>query len=269
MDLTTIALLLLFLCVGAAAGLTGGVVWARKRSAAAAAMTDVTNMPDIPKQWPLAARGIVTTGEAEVWQWLRATFHDHHVLVKVPVLRFTSPMQPDRQQREICLNRLSAVYTTFAVCSADGTVVGCVDVPGKRGLDQPRRELKEALLADCHIAYTVVRYGSLPRPEAMRAAFLGEDADAPETLPYRAPVPTDSSFDNEIAAFNLAKKRAAKVAAQRQINQLARERSNRRETVPGQPDVPTVGAARTNNRRAGEWENSFAEDPDTRPARLQ
>ena len=266
MDLTTIALLLLVLGAAAAAGLTGGVVWMRKRSAAS---TDMTVMTDMPEQWPLKARGLVTTGEVEVWNWLRATFHDHHVLIKVPVLRFTTPLARDRKQREKWLTRLSAVYTTFAVCSADGTVLGCVDVPGKRGLDQHGRELKEALLADCHIAYTVVRQGSLPRPESMRAAFLGEEAGSPETLPHIPPVPVDPSFDDEIAAFNLAKKRAAKVAAQRQINQHARDRSDRRETRPGQPHAPAGKLVGKTGRKTGDWENSFVEDPDTRPARLQ
>lgn len=167
MDLTTIALLLLFLGAGAAAGLTGGVMWMRERGVAGA---DRTVMTDTPEQWPLKARGLVTTGEVEVWNWLRTTFPDHHVLIKVPVLRFTTPMERDRKQREKWLTRLSAVYTTFAVCSADGTVLGCVDVPGKRGLDQRRRELKEALLADCHIAYTV---GGAPGQSAPARVHAG------------------------------------------------------------------------------------------------
>ena len=270
MDLTTVVLVLISLSAGTAAGLIGGVRWMRRRRASAQDPASVSGASELPEKWPLKARGLVTTGEAEVWNWLRATFHDHHVLIKVPVLRFTTPMERDRKQRENWLTRLSAVYTTFAVCASDGTVVGCVDVPGKRGLDQSRRELKEALLADCHIAYTVVRHESLPRSEAMRAAFLGEEVENPETLPHVAsPERVDSSFDAEIAAFNLAKKRAAKVAAQRLINQQARERNDRREIGPAQPEALAARAAGAKNRRAGEWENSFVEDPDTRPARLQ
>ncbi|OYZ71670.1 MAG: DUF2726 domain-containing protein, partial [Polaromonas sp. 24-62-144] len=131
----------------------------------------------VPARWPLAARGLVTNGEDEVWKWLRSAFHDHLVMVKVPVLRFTIPMAGERNNSAQWLELLSGVYTTFTVCTTDGTVVGCVDVPGKRGLGEASRELKEALLADCNISYTVVRSHSLPKVEAMRAAFLGEIVD--------------------------------------------------------------------------------------------
>ena len=71
-----------------------------------------------------------------------------------------------------------ACYATFTVCTLQGKVVGCVDVPGKLALTQASRELKEALLLDCGIAYTVVNAFNLPDASTMRELFLGEAASA-------------------------------------------------------------------------------------------
>jgi len=49
-----------------------------------------------PVKWPLGARGLVSTDERDVWKWLRHTFHEHAVLVKVPVLRFTTPLDKEK-----------------------------------------------------------------------------------------------------------------------------------------------------------------------------
>ena len=51
----------------------------------------------IPAKWPLAARGIITNEEYEVLNWLRGTFDDHLVMVKIPVLRFTIPINREKR----------------------------------------------------------------------------------------------------------------------------------------------------------------------------
>ncbi len=141
----------------------------------------------VPGQWPLASRVLVNSTEEKVWNWLRETFHDHHVLVKIPVLRFTALTDKEKEkekakasaklENECLLERLSGVYTTFTVCTLTGKVVGCVDVPSKAAAPKSTRELKETLLSDCGIAYIVVNPLSLPAGSAMRAAFLGEVPD--------------------------------------------------------------------------------------------
>ena len=45
----------------------------------------------IPKQWPLDTRAIANTEELQVWHWLSRAFYDHHVMIKLPVTRFTLP----------------------------------------------------------------------------------------------------------------------------------------------------------------------------------
>ncbi|MEO6018084.1 MAG: DUF2726 domain-containing protein [Polaromonas sp.] len=126
----------------------------------------------LPKRWQLEARPLLTQVEYEVWHWLKRAFFDHHVLVKIPVIRFMSPRSAKEGQRSYEL--LNGVYCTFTVCAADGTVIGGVDIPGPQGLKASNRDLKQKLFAECGIAYAVVRATNLPTLEAMRAAFLGE-----------------------------------------------------------------------------------------------
>ena len=143
----------------------------------------------MPDQWPLTSRLLVNSAEEKVWNWLDETFHDHHVLLKIPVLRFTALTDKEKEkekgkatanvklENECLLERLSNVYTTFTVSTLAGKVVGCVDVPSKVAAPKATRELKETLLSDCGIAYIVVNPLSLPTGSAMRAAFLGEVPD--------------------------------------------------------------------------------------------
>ncbi|MEO8390946.1 MAG: DUF2726 domain-containing protein [Polaromonas sp.] len=126
----------------------------------------------MPAQWHLQSRSLLVEAEQDVWHWLQRAFFDHHVLVKVPVIRFVSPRSEAEGQRSFEL--LKTLYCTFTVCAADGTVIGCLDVPGERGLKASNRDLKRKLFEECGIAYAVVRAGNLPSLADVRAAFLGE-----------------------------------------------------------------------------------------------
>ena len=53
----------------------------------------------IPRQWPLTVRSLVNSKERRVWRWLVRAFLDHHVMVKMPVTRFTMPTQKDQGQQ--------------------------------------------------------------------------------------------------------------------------------------------------------------------------
>lgn len=130
----------------------------------------------LPRHLPLETRYLVNQDELGVWQWLQSAFHNHQVLVKVSVIRFTTPRTAGRSEQwhEI----LNGVYPTFTICDEYGRVVGCVDVQGSRPISQSQRELKQNLFEDCGIAYAVVRAGSLPTAQAMRAAFLHESDQA-------------------------------------------------------------------------------------------
>lgn len=142
--------------------------------------------PRLPDHWPLRARKIVSSNEKEVWAWLRRCFPDHVVMVKVPILRFT--MLDDTSNASISANTvadspvksehwlelLDGIYTTFAISTEDGKVIGCVDVSGKPTFTKGSHELKETLLLDCGIAYIVVSAAKLPTVASMRSSFLDE-----------------------------------------------------------------------------------------------
>ncbi len=128
----------------------------------------------IPKHWPLSTRALANSEEARVWHWLARAFYDHHVMIKLPVTRFTLPR--DREQGMEWYKLLGSVYCTFTVCRSDGRVLGCLDVPGTAGLPRSTRALKHSLLTQCGLPYWVVRSNSLPTVAEIRAEFLGESA---------------------------------------------------------------------------------------------
>lgn len=130
----------------------------------------------IPKHWPLGTRPLANTEEARVWNWLARAFYDHHVMIKLPVTRFTLPR--DKEQGMHWYRLLGSVYCTFTICKADGRVIGCLDVPGKAGLPRSTRALKHSLLTQCGLPYWIIRSDALPTIAEIRAEFLGESLTA-------------------------------------------------------------------------------------------
>lgn len=252
------------LVTGMVLGVVLYALWLRRRA---------TAMLRVPGKWPLGPRGLVTTHEYDVWNWLRTTFHDHVVMVKIPVQRFTIPLDTakGRAHGERWLELLSGVYTTFTVCTTDGKVVGCVDVPSKRGLSHDNFEFKETLLWDCGISYTVVRGTRLPSGNAMRAAFLGE-TPAEQAQAQREARIGDSPFHAELAAFTKEKVKAAKEAAMKELNKDTRngtQPSGARGVGFNTEGTGTLkGSERKPDRFSSDWEDSFMHPSDTRPARL-
>lgn len=260
MTLTTILMTVLGLLVGAALGIGLYAKWRQLRTAASLRL---------PHKWPLVARTLMTNEEYEVLRWLQSIFHDHLVMVKLPVLRFTRLAgRPKVGAAPPWQELLNGVYCTFTVCTASGTVVGCVDVPGKRGLNKPNRDLKDSLLSDCHIAYTVVRSLKLPKGSAMRAAFLGElqDEDQVEHQETRG---GDSSFQADLNGFNREKKLAAKEAALKELN----HNDTGKIIISGLPaglnadgnDGPRTAKP---DRFPTQWEDSYIQPDESRPAKL-
>ncbi|MEP6770401.1 MAG: DUF2726 domain-containing protein [Polaromonas sp.] len=268
MNLISWLMTLVGVAVGALAGVLLYAAWLRKEAGA--------NLR-IPHKWPLRARGVVTNDEYEVWKWLRSTFHDHAVMVKLPVLRFTIPLEKgkekdkDKEKNERLLELLNGVYTTFTVCTLDGKVVGCVDLRGKREVSRATRELKETLLSDCGIAYTSVKASRPPTASAMRAAFLGE---MPEELVQEAQETRggDSSFHADLDAFTKQRVKAAKDAALKELNkdnQPEASRAAATRNVGFNPDGTGGIRVEKNDRFATQWEDSFIQPADTRPAKLE
>ncbi|MGV3493981.1 MAG: hypothetical protein ACO1OY_08945 [Ramlibacter sp.] len=130
----------------------------------------------MPKHWPLDARRIVNSQEHRVWLWLRQAFEGHHVMIKMPVTRFTLPRGGENSAYLYQL--LGGVYCTFTISRDDGRIVGCVDVPGLQGISRTNRQIKLALLSQSGIAYRVLKAGDLPPAAEIRIDFLGDEAFA-------------------------------------------------------------------------------------------
>ena len=254
----------LFLCLGLLAGAVLGVgfyVWYLKRQA--------HSKMHLPSKWPLISRVLMTNEEYEVFKWLTSVFIDHLVMVKLPVLRFTVPVNKDKNGGGTRWQELlGGVYCTLTVCTANGNVVGCVDVPGKRGLNKSNRQVKETLLSDCRIAYTVVRSAKLPEASAMRAAFLGEipPEDKGEAEATRG---GDSSFHADLDRFTKEKQMAAKASALEKLNN-----SDTGKAVPApqpagfNPDGTGAFGSGKSNRFPNQWDDSFIQSDESRPAKL-
>lgn len=257
------ASLVLALCLGLLAGVlvgSGLYAWWIYRQA-----QTKMRMPD---KWPLTSRVLLTNEEYEVFKWLISTFHDHLVMVKVPVLRFTAPIRKDQNGGgSRWQDMLAGVYCTFTVCTSNGNVVGCVDVPARRGLNRANRDLKESLLSDCRIAYTVARSIKLPKASAMRAAFLGElEVDSVQDAITLA---GDSSFHADLDTFTREKRRAAKAAALKELNENDALKSTSRPASAGfNPDGSGAIGSGKSTRWPAKWEDSFTQSDDSRPAKL-
>lgn len=130
--------------------------------------------PQIPKEWPLQPRPLLSSKERTVWRWLSKAMHDQHVMVKLPVTRFTIPAR--REEAKHWYGLLNRVYFTFTICNPEGQVLGCVDVPGSAGLSLSNQTLKYGLLSQCGIPYWVVEPDNLPHSNQIRTAFLGDAA---------------------------------------------------------------------------------------------
>ena len=129
-------------------------------------------LPKIPTEWPLLARLLVSRDERKVWTWLEKVMYDQHIMIKLPVTRFTIPVR--QAEAEHWYGLLNRVYCTFTICNPDGRVMGCVDVPGSLGLSMSNQTLKHGLLDQCGIPYWVVEPDNLPHMNQIRTAFLGE-----------------------------------------------------------------------------------------------
>ena len=254
--------LFLALCLGLSVGaLLGAGLYTWWRYAQATAKM---RMPSV---WPLTSKVLMTNEEHEVFKWLRATFHDHLVMVKVPVLRFTAPTSKDKNGGGArWQDMLAGVYCTFTVCTANGNVVGCVDVPGKRGLNKTNRDLKEALLSDCRIAYTVARSVKLPKASAMRAAFLGEmEVDSLQDDTRAG----NSSFHADLDNFTKEKRLAAQAAALKELNDNDALKPLPRTQAAGfNPDGSGAFGSGKSTRWPNKWDDSFTQSDESRPAKL-
>ena len=149
------------------------------------------NEKQIPDYLNLRLRPLFSDVDRTVWLWLRQVFPEYEVLVKVPMVRFLSGYPEDLKT----LVQIKDVYCTFTVCAPHGRVIGCIDVPGAKGLKASRRDLKQKLFEQCGLPYAVLGHQDLPTHAVLRAVFLKETAPlTPSTSQFE---PSHSSQASE------------------------------------------------------------------------
>ena len=215
-------------------------------------VTSARNKKRIPPKWQLRARPLFTDVERTVWRWLRQVFFDQQLLLKIPVIRFLSPQNVSQGHHSHEL--LKGIYCSFTVCTADGTVIGCIDVPGVNGLKASHRDMKQKLFAECGIAYTVLSASNLPTLEGLRTSFLGAMAliDHPHN---EFTASTQPSVFEVTATASVATSAASTVSASKSGLQPASEFAADSAAVKVQPplvvkdahgtDMVAVAAARS------------------------
>ncbi|MDR3451481.1 MAG: DUF2726 domain-containing protein [Rhodoferax sp.] len=205
----------------------------------------------IPRRWPLSPRVLANSKERQVWRWLTRAFFGHHVMIKIPVTRFTMPRS--KEQGLHWYELLTGLYCTFTVCGGDGHVIGCVDVPGRFGLAEKNQRLKRGLLSQCGIAYIVVEADKLPALSEIRTEFLGEMAS----------MSMDRARDESAIS-------AARVSLR---NALVRQRQTRNSDLSPLSPTPDSGRGTLHSdftAFAGELQpNSFLTPLDSREADLR
>lgn len=200
----------------------------------------------IPRQWPIAVRSIVNSRERQVWHWMVRVFHDHDVMVKMPITRFTLPLHPTQGKHWFEL--LSGVYCTFTVCTPGGDVLGCVDMLGPKGLSLSNQTLKHTLFTQCGIRYWVVDHHHLPSEVDIRDAFLGDEALQPFQREQ------DSHFTQTKTNLHAV---------------VSRQRLNKSSNVNGLDDASQQDPVSSQGPLASGWQdNSFMAPLDSREARL-
>ena len=129
-----------------------------------------TRLHRIPQRWPLTTRPMVNTQERKTWLWLSKALFDHHILIKLPVTRFTAPLDADKAADWYPV--LNAVYCTFTVCGLDGKVIACLDLLGPNGASMGNQGLKHSLLDQCGIQYWALDPLHLPDMKQLRQTLL-------------------------------------------------------------------------------------------------
>lgn len=156
--------------------------------------------PNKPRKLLVQPRRIANSTERTLWRWLRTVFPDHHIMVKLPITRFTLALSSEQAHESF--PSLNSLYCTFAICTDSGRVVGCLDVAGERSLSRSNQQLKQNLLGQCDMAYWVLLPDALPEPSALRAAFFGFEEEQPASVF----VDVNTNYDSlESARENLSK----------------------------------------------------------------
>ena len=149
------------------------------------------NETQFPDHFELRQRPLFSAVDRSVWIWLKQVFPEYEVLIKVPVVRFLSGTSGDLET----LVQIKDIYCSFTLCSPSGRVIGCIDVPGVKGLKASRRDFKKNFFEGIGLPYTVLGPHDLPTLESLRKFFLNEEWPQAQIQSEFEELPSSRGFD--------------------------------------------------------------------------
>jgi hypothetical protein len=163
----------------------------------------------LPTEWSLTARPVFTTDERRVYRLLREALPHHIVLSKLPLLRFSQPVDPGRVRYWYDL--LGAIHVTFAVCSANGRVLAAIDLDTDRGNSRRVLQIKQSVLGACRVRYLRCPVDHLPSIAELQLLVpqAGAAARGPQAVPPPAHTLTQA---RDTLANTVAHRRAERTA---------------------------------------------------------
>lgn len=138
--------------------------------------------PNLPQEWLLTPRPVFNAHERRVHRQLREALPQQVVLAKLPLVRFCQPADPT--QVRFWFDLLGAIHVSFAVCSPNGRVLAAIDLDEGRNPARRSMQIKQAVLAACHIRY--VRYAAEHTPSVPELQLLVPAAAAQGPTPAAA-----------------------------------------------------------------------------------
>ncbi len=196
---TSTLLVVLSALAGAAAATATWVWWLRRPP----------KPVPLPSEWALSARPVFSTDERRVYRLLREALPHHIVLSKLPLVRFSQPVDPSRVRYWYDL--LGSIHVTFAVCSANGRVLAAIDLDTDRGNSRRVLQIKQAVRGACRVRYLRCPFENLP--SCAKLQLLVPQAGANARGPQAATAPTHSLHQaRDTLASTVANRRAERTA---------------------------------------------------------
>ena len=137
----------------------------------------------LPTQWTVTSRPVFSSDERRVYRQLREALPHHIVLSKLPLVRFCQPTDPDEVRYWFDL--LGANHVSFAICSANGRVLACIDLETDRGTSRRSLQIKRAVMSACKVRYlrcTADRLPSVPELQLL-VPQIGPATRGPQAPP--------------------------------------------------------------------------------------
>ena len=194
-----ILLAVLAALVGIAVASMGWIWWLRRPA----------KPTPLPTDWALTARPVFSTDERRVYRLLREALPHHIVLSKLPLVRFSQPVDPARVR--FWYDLLGSIHVTFAVCSANGRVLAAIDLDTDRGNSRRVLQIKQAVLGACRVRYLRCPVENLPSVAELQ--LLVPQAGASARGPQAATPPSHTLHQaRDTLASTVAHRRAERTA---------------------------------------------------------